>query len=424
MKNIALIFALLAGLLLAPFAHADTVTKKDGTVHEGEIVKETDSYLYIRVDFGGIEKDYLVLKDEIESLERSEKMMDAKDEKRSAKQAEKPVFRDGVERIAFISLEDTVGMYMNAKALSNSVEIPKELPENEQPTIVVLVINSGGGALFEIQPLMDVITDEIRPHYRTTAWIKSAISAAAMTGWVVPEIYFQTKGNFGACTGFFGASGVQMDGLGLQQVLHQMEEASLNSGYDPYIMRAMQISGPDYPTILSADIDEHGNVIWYLQEDPDEPVKGEYLVSKHDEILTFDSRQAEFFKFSKGTADTKAELAKLMGCEEWVEVGQEADEYMVGFRERVRDAENRTTEIQRQLNAALANASSGRGDCARWVGKARRLVGEMRATVRGTSLGRYTQYNDEWFEFMDEAIRDIQEACNEATKSSSNRNRR
>lgn len=419
MNKFARTMALLLSLLFAPLVSADTVTLKDGTTLEGEIVREGDGFIYIEIAVGDIRTERLILTDNIKSIERTDNAPKA-DMKPGERRGDKtsPKYGKGVERIAFISLEEMVGPFMNADALSESIDMLKELPEEEQPTIVVLRINSGGGALSEIQPLMNVITDEIRPHFRTVAWIESAISAAAMTAWVVPEIYFQTKGNFGACTGFRQTSGgnKQMDGRELQQVLFMMEEASSKGGYDPAVMRAMQISGPDYPTILSADIDEHGNVRWYLQNDPKEEPIGEYLVSPSHEILTFDSREAEFFGFSKGTADTKRQLAELMGVEEWVEVGQEAEEHMVNFRDRTRDAQVRLNELEAQMQNAMANAASGRSDCARWVGKARRHLGQIRSTVRGTSLKEYTQYQDEWFQIMEEQIREIQEQCNERTR--------
>jgi len=317
-RYITFLLMAVLGLVASQIAVADIVTLKNGTVYDGEIFNEGDTFLWVRVKIGTIENEHLVLRENITEIERVD--MPAIDEAAGRKPGgegrEKLAIDDGAERIAFISLEEMVGTFMNADALLRSIDLLRELPENEQPTIVVLVINSGGGSLSEIQPLMEVITDEIRPYFRTVAWIKSAISAAAMTAWVIPEIYFYTKGNLGACTGFFGASGQQMDGIGLQQVLLQMEEASRLAGYDPAIMRSMQICGPDYPTTLSADIDEHGNVHWYLSSEKDAEPEGEYLVSKEDEILTFDSKQAKFFRFSKGTADTKNELAKVMGCAE------------------------------------------------------------------------------------------------------------
>jgi len=417
MKNIARILSLILSLTLAPLALADTVTLKDGTVHEGEITREGDGFVYIEVKVGDITNEILVLRDDIESIDRSDPAPEARAPARrpAGSKRQAPAPGEGVERVAFISLEGQVGPLFNANALSESVDILNELPEERRPTIVVLTVNSGGGALNELAPLHEVINKEIKPYYRTVSWIESAISAAAMTSWVVPEIYLQTKGNIGACTAFSSPSGqnVQMDGRGLQNLLLYMEEVSREGGYDPYIMRAMQISGPSYPTTLSADVDERGRVTWYIQEEPDAEPKGEHLVSPHNEILTFDSRGAEFFGLSRGTADTKEELMRQMGIQEWVEVGHDAGEHMIDFRERVQDAQVRLGELQRQLNAALANAESGRSDCARWIGKARRIVGQIRSTVRGTSLEEYSNYQGEWFEIMEEQIRDLQLECNE-----------
>ena len=210
----------------------------------------------------------------------------------------------------------------------------------------MLRINSGGGALYEIPRLHDLIEQDLKPKFRVVAWIQSAISAAAMTAHVIEEIYFMPEGNYGACTGWRG-SGDAIEGRALEDVLAQMERASAKGGYDYRIMRAMQIPDP-----LSADIDENGEVTYRLDED------GQILLNREGDILTFNSETARMVGFSRGTASTVEELTTAMGLEEidWVGEYYPGSLYPVSKAEQaVREFRNTTFEDQRRTNEYLTS---------------------------------------------------------------------
>src|SRR5690606_34230378 len=142
-----------------------------------------------------------------------------------------------VPRIAVISLgeggdKDMVGLFMTAEALKRAIP----LLEKDNVTDVVFRIQSGGGALLEIQKLSDVIHNEFKPRFRVVAWIKSAISAAAMTAHCIEDIYFTSDGNYGACTGWYGQL-TAVKGRDLEEVLYMMEKISARGKHDPKIMR-------------------------------------------------------------------------------------------------------------------------------------------------------------------------------------------
>src|SRR5690606_35039853 len=124
---------------------------------------------------------------------------------------------DGATRVTFISLEEMVGPFLNADALRHSLELVKD----EKPDISVLAVNSGGGALTEVQPLSDLIHKELKKDYRVVAWIRSAISAAAMTSLNCEEIYMMREGNIGAAVAFMqtGSGTKALEGEELEQVL-------------------------------------------------------------------------------------------------------------------------------------------------------------------------------------------------------------
>lgn len=391
---------LVASLAIALPAHAAKVHMKDGRVLEGRIAKEGDGFVYLIIMVGGVEHQELLTANDIKKIERDAAADPKPDEAAAALPGEttsepraRTVIPPGATKIAFISLEETVGPYLNADALLRSVELLDKLPEAERPDIVVLRINSGGGALAEVEPLSDAIHLKMKPKYRVVAWIQSAISAASMTGLNCEEIYFMKQGNFGGTVGFSMTGPGQakaIEGEGLEHVLLMGEKLSKRGGYNPLIMRAMQILMP-----LSCTIDADGNVTW------EEGTGGQYIVNPPDRILTLNSTDALKYKFSRGTADTKDELAKLMGCKEWVEVGPEADKYQREFRAAVKEADARTQELLAKMNIAIQYNEAV---------KARTFLNELRSIARrAPSMAKYGNppLSKEFFEDVEKQLRKI-----------------
>jgi len=286
---------------------------------------------------------------------------------------------------------------------ANSGEEGLAKAKAQKPDVIVLVVDSGGGALVEVQPLSDLIHEELKKDYRVVGWIKSAISAASLTIFNCEEIYMMREGNVGGTVAFIpgagGGGNKAIDGADLEQVLAAGEEISKRGNRNPLIMRAMQQF-----MVLSADIDENGQVIWY------EGDQGKYLVNPEDRILTLNSIDAEKFGISKGTADTKAELVRLMGIKEWVEVGQKADEDQRAFRDNVRKVRARIGTIQAEYTLAVGAAGSAQNEKerGRYVGRARSILGELRSLVRrAPSVELYMGLTKEFFEDREEELRKL-----------------
>lgn len=406
LAGIVLSLGALASVLLAPAALADRVVLKDGTVIEGKISREGDGFVYVEQLVGGVKTSRLVLRSDIKTIEKDGEGVTKPapvdtpvlpkgpaDAPAAPKQVEQPVaapdVSDGATKVAFISLEEMVGTYMNAKAFKRSVELLK----SADPDVVVLRINSGGGYLAEIQDLVDVIQDELKPRYHTVAWIESAISAASMTAIACEEIYFMREGNFGGSVGFStsGGKAKRVDGEDLEQVLRMMEKVSRSGGHDPLIMRAMQV-----PTDLSVDVDPATGVAKWRND-----LNGQYIVStlKGDRILTLNALDAVKYKFARAIADTKDDLARAMNLGEWVEVAPEADAHQVQYRKDVKAAEVKIGELDQKVNMALQVGQTGR---------ALAYLGEMKTWVRrAVAFEKYMGLTDEWFRQREEQIRKI-----------------
>lgn len=411
----------------------DVVRLKNGQELRGEIVRELAGSVWIKVE-GGLGEPRFVTASEIESIIRdaehpapvtptpATEPATSRPEPIAAPKADvstpKPdaaAPRSFARRAAVITLgegggKDMVGMYMTAHPLREAIP----LLEKENIDTVVFRINSGGGALLEIQRLSDVIQEEYKPRFTVVAWIESAISAAAMTAHVIEDIYFTPEGNYGACTGYRGALDA-MEGRELEEVIYMMEKISARGKKAPEIMKSMQHFR--YP--LSCDIDENGEVHWYQNE------TGEHIVNPEGRILTFDSQEALRYRFSKGTAATLDELAQAMGLTEVEWVGEKikgipwpvcrAERLQMDYRNKVAEDEERLYEYWYEYQAAveIAQAQQDPQTRGKFVAKAREGLYKIRDMVRNNPNFTLFVFNMtekqfwDWFQEQEDLLREL-----------------
>lgn len=403
---------------------ADRVVLKNGQVIEGEIVKELDGIIWIRTSLAGITSEKMYTPEEIAKIERSGAPAPAPGPapKPDEKNADEPATpsRPGVAKGIVITMGDEqngdmVGVYMVANVIERAIPvIEKELgtsgPNGDR--VVVLRVHSGGGYGAEVQKISDVIQNEYKTRWRTVGWIDTAISAAAMSTLCLEEIYFTTQGNFGACTGFYTLDKA-VEGFDLEQSLAQMEKISARGGWNPLIMRSMQIQQP-----LSATVTKDGEVRWYA-----DATSGEILVNRPHEILTFNADSAMRVKFSRGTADTLDGLARLMKYPEVEWVGKKvagvpwpvakAEQMQMDFRKKVKYDEDNTNRYFRnyQTEVGLA-AQAPKPERAALVGKARQTLEQIKSMVRNNPAfarniwGGKKEYED-WLKGEEKRLRDL-----------------
>ncbi len=425
-----------AGLPALSDGGSDKITvKKEGKpseVLEGRITKEVEGWVWFTRVQGGVETPMVLNPKDIEKIERGDSTpaeSKPKTEEPAAKpsgkaddKSGKPRAISGVPKAAVLTLEGQVGVQFAAKPLEEAIPMLEE----DGVSIVVFKINSGGGYLYEVQFLSDLVHLKYKQKFRTVAWIESAISAAAMTAHSLEEIYFLPKGNYGACTGWSGALDA-MKGRSLEQLLLTGEKYSARGNHPPQIMRAMQISSEESELQalqisppggqLSADINPAtGEVTWY------QGLEGQYTLNPKGgvHILTFNSEEAERFKFSRGTAKDVAELGKLMGYQEIEWVGKDvkgipypvsrAEEKQIKWRKDTTEAEENfntyTNEYQR--NVQTAQSTQDKSDRGLWIGKASRSLDFLENLVKKQpNLALFKGLSKDWFAQQRELLKKL-----------------
>lgn len=402
-----LMFTLAAAVVLfaaATQALADRLHLKDGRVLEGEVVREGDGFVYFKVRVGSLEQEQFFTSDQILKIERDSGAPKTDAKAPEAARPAKGPSGGATKRIAILNfgppsswqgeIDTTVGIQISADAWKKAVP----LLEKDGVTDVVVRINSGGGLLLELQRFLDVYEKEYKPRFRTVAWIESAISAAAMSPWVLEEFYFLPEGNIGACTGFSGRLNA-IKGIQLEQVLMQMEDASRKGKRNPLIMRAMQIQQP-----LSATIDPvTGQVSWF----PDTKT-GEIIVNPDGEVLTLTAGMAVRLKVGKAIAATPDELARAMGYEEWEWAGREATAF-IDRNMRENDRADKQWQVAYEKYERTATVAAGIQDRQRRgaeVGIARRHLNELKRLFSGNpNFALMYGTDEEWFREQEERLR-------------------
>ena len=415
---------LLAGALLAVSfpAMADKIHLKDGRVLEGTLVRETSTFVQFKIKVGGIESTQTFQKDEVVKVEKDNPGAtdpkpedkkpdtvasgDAKKDSAEAKKAEEEKrLNSGTTRVAILhfgppsewgkSIGDTVGVEITAATFRKAIP----LLEKDKVDVVVIQINSGGGALSEMDPFQQLFQYEYKPRFRTVGWVESAISCAAMSPYSIEEFYFLPNGNLGACTAWHGNL-QNMEGPGLTLLLAQMEQVSQWGRRSPFIMKAMQIQVP-----LSATIDERtGEVHWF------QDTTGEIQVNPANQILTLTAQQAVRLKFAKGIAKDKEELAKVMGINEVVWAGEEASRFVDESLKLADKGQKRWQTVYQQygIQVEFASQEQDRQKRGSFVGKARQYLNELHKMYNDNpNFGMVTGMPPNFFDEEEQRLRDL-----------------
>lgn len=287
---------------------------------------------------------------------------------------------------------DMVGVQCNAKSWADALEELKKENATNPIDVVAVRINSGGGALSEVGKFHAVF-ENYKKNFRTVMWIESAISAAIMSPWVIPEIYVMPHGNFGGATAWYGA-GQAMGGLALEQMHAMGEEASRLGGRDPAIMRSMQVEDA-----LSCDIDDQGNVTWYPN------MSGKVKVKPEGQVLTLTADESIRLHVAKAKAATVDELMKAMGYSEWELAGQKATKIVDESMIEITRAESQMNAVYNKYMICVQAAQSlPREQRGAEVGRARGFLKQMKDwKKKSANIGPPM----EWFEQQERVLRDL-----------------
>jgi hypothetical protein len=218
-----------------------------------------------------------------------------------------------------IPMRGEVGIIMRASVLEKCFEDAVA----RKPDVVVLDFDSPGGHIAEVEKLLDVI-GRYRKKVRVVAYVKRAISAAAITAMASNEIYMRPAGLIGAATAYklnvmsrvpstldekmnsvWRATGRSAAEMGDHP--KELAEAMIDATVVLYLEEA------DGVTKVTAT---HGSV--YVPPGSRQPVKGT-LFKPSGKLLTMTAGEAKQTTLASGVCDDYADLGKALKLEKWTE---------------------------------------------------------------------------------------------------------
>lgn len=326
----------------------------------GRIVDAAELYLTVEGDIAGEIRRKTIFRDDIRAIrtlhgEDAVETLPARGSKQDRATEAAAADQPGV---FVLPLSKMVGEYFRHEQME---QIAEEADKYGPGQIIVLLIDSGGGFVTEMEKIHEVLT-EIKKRHRLVGWVEKAISAACATVLHCDEIYFMTEGTAGAMTAYGGTKA--FEGEQLRDWLRRAGDIAEQGGRSRYIAEAMIHA----PLMCSYDKDpETGEVRFYND------MSGEHVLSPAGKNLVFTSSTAVHSGFADGIADTEDELAKLLDLPKWHEIST----YGRNISKEWHDTVDRGKYEITQLRARMSYAGTGSGDPVEILGKQIQIFQEM-----------------------------------------------
>jgi ATP-dependent protease ClpP protease subunit len=334
---------------------ADTLILKDGRTMEGKLLSRDGGKVVFEVRRGTSSMRMNFDADLVESIKPGELPPPVAAPSSAAPSASPaaapepvapPVKTYATQTYYRIPLSGVVGRTMTAAYLSRAFEDAR----TRKPTVVILEIDSPGGAVAEVEKLMRVITDA-KKDLRIVAFVRQAISAAAITALAVDEIYVSKGSVFGAATAYHTTpdGGTADVSEKMKSIWMTLARSSAELGGHPTLLADAMIdrSFPVYCTDV-------GGKKTYARTQ----IAGATLFKPAGKLLTLTANEAINCGLAAGLASDYAELAALLKVERWTECEGLAAALAEWRAQRISDAEKQVMQIGQRMEAQFAIAVS------------------------------------------------------------------
>ena len=314
-RKIVLTVAVLS--LLGQAAMGDLLITRNGRRFQGKIIEAND----IRVVFEIHQYGATVLKTfqrhEIKSLVKGELKKEPVKPANGGKDPDKkvippepkapPIVKYNKPTYYLIPLEGVIGMHITGAYLKRCLTDA----EARKVDVVILVMDSPGGFISEVDSLVNVIHSANKTQ-RIVIFVRSAISAAAITALACKEIYFTPQAIFGAATAY------QKDAFGLPSAIAE----KFQSVWRARARSAAAIGGHN-PLLAEAMIDNQMEL--HIAKDSKGKVTirngsgGTKTITTKGKLLTLTAVEAKEVGLAKAIVVDYDQLGMEMQFKEWVE---------------------------------------------------------------------------------------------------------
>ena len=297
-RAIGVAVAAAAVLAIATAAAADTLQKTDGTTLEGKVVAQTADTVTFEMNEGGVTLRQRIARSKIRSIQ-----VDA---------------HEGVGYCT-IPLCGDIGTEVKAADLKRALDEARR----SGAQYVILVIDSMGGSVAERNDLLVVLAQTT--DLKLVAYVKRALSAAAVLAIACPQIYMDPNASIGAAVAYkVGPDGTPRDvEEKFRSAIRAGERAAANlGGHSDLWIRGMSEIDLELAVVPAED----GRPPRLVEAGPD--VTGT-IIKKKGQILTMTAQEALDAGLSSGTIRDVAAIREGLGIKAWHNTGEQASSIMV-----------------------------------------------------------------------------------------------
>jgi len=349
-------------LCFAAGARGDTLVTKDGKTFEGRVISRGSSIVFEAHKYGS-KITVTIPKTNVASL--TEGPITAATHKVPVRPKKRilgnlppepeapPVAAYSGPTYYLIPLNGMVGRTFSADVLARSLADAAK----RKPSAVVLHVDSPGGLMNEVEPLVRTIA-RYKRDLRIAVLVKRAISAAAITSLAANAIYVEPGSVIGAATAFrLTPAGTPAAVTEKIQSLWRAKARSFAAmgGHSPLLANAMIDASAQLYVI------DRGGKKVILER----PVRGCSVVTRSGRLLTMTAGEALACGLAAGQAADPGELGTLLGHAGWTECRGLARP-LAEYRDKaIRTLTEDMTKLKKQYDANMTGAM----DSAPWKGR-------------------------------------------------------
>lgn len=317
--------ACIAGALGAAFSLAtipclaDTLTKTNGQTLNGRVISEERDVVVFESNFGGLVMRQRVPRNQIKDLREE--------------------VREGPGYVA-LPIVGEIGVEVTADALRRAIGEARRY----KPQFIVLSIDSLGGSVVEKEKIVDVIRQNARD-VRFIAYVKRAVSAAAIVALACHEIYMAEDATIGATVTVvpvaFGR--VQAADEKIQSMVRASDRAvALAAGHSELWVRGMS----ERDLELSVRTERGVTRLVEATGDPSERV-----IKRRGQILTLAAGEAVEYGLAKGTSPSLASIKQGLNLAAWHEAADGPWHSMINSGRLAREEIDRRARLGPEVSA-------------------------------------------------------------------------
>jgi len=365
---------------LAGALQGDTLVTTEGRSFHGRLVSEDGGRIVFEIHQYGAKMLKTFRKAQVKSITRgaaATRPAGAPPEKpRDPGPKPPPIVKYDLPNYYVIPFEGHIGMHVTGPYLARCLaDVARRRPD-----VVVLYVDSAGGVTSEVDRLVELIGVHGK-ELRIVAYVRKALSAAAITALACKEIYVEPRAIFGAATAY------QTGALDLPVAIAEKFQSAWRAR-----ARSAAAVGGHNPLLAEAMIDS--SLQLHLVREKTGRVRveagpGAKMLTARGKLLTMTAAEAVEAGLAKAAVENLVELGDKLGFPRWVECQGHATLLADHVKNALADYLKKSEKLRARFSENMRKAAAASPDSPKapyqYYGKSGRFTAESQRRWRQRS---------------------------------------